>query len=126
MRVGAGTILAIIVWTIFGFFSVCSPDDPSCALAFPSPHFENDWMEEPMALPLDEEPMLLAKGGTLDQVSLGDNRPTQTAFVSTPQAAVEVAERPHAIEETTFLAHAPGFSVIETGKSCFAQVTDTH
>jgi hypothetical protein len=118
MRVSAGTILAIIVWTIFGFFSVCSPDDPSCALALPSPHFENDWMAEPMAL-VAEEPMVIAKGEVVEKASLGHQRPTQSVYFSTPPAVEEVVERPQPAqesEETTFLAHAPGYSVIETGK----------
>lgn len=77
-------------------------------------------MHEPMALALDEEPMLREKGEVVEQASLGDHRPTQTTFISTPATAEEAVGHPKVVGDTTFLAHAPGFSVIETGKSSSA------
>lgn len=66
-----------------------------------------------MAGVVHEGPMAFEKEETVEQASLGDQRPTQTAFVSTSPVP---EERPQAVGETTFLAHAPGFSVIETGE----------
>lgn len=121
MRVGAGTILAIIVWTVFGLVPGCSPDDPNCGISIPSPQFENDWMEEPMARVVYEEPTVFAKVQAVQQASLGDQRPTPTTFVSTVPTSIKVIEpeRSPVVGETTFLSHAPGFSVIETGQYGF-------
>lgn len=103
-RVLAGTTLALLVWTISTLIPGCPADDPDCSVALP-PRFENDWLQRPaMEAMVDVERDLTREEEEEEHVQEVDRQ---------LQTVVSVAPRPRPFADTTFLAHAPGFSVIE-------------
>lgn len=108
LRIAAGTILAIFIWTVFGLVPACSLDDPDCGLLFPSPHFENDWIDEPLAGVLDSETSLLEAEERVEMNLDQERQPQNTVSPSTWPVHTQLAD------ETSFVAHASGFSVIES------------
>lgn len=101
LRILAGTTLAILVWTLFSFIPACPANDPECSgVALPiSPKFDNDWLRDGRVDLMDVQRDLTPEEEEMD---------TERSLQS-----VVAIDSPRPFGETTFKAHAPGFSVIE-------------
>ncbi|KAJ9119165.1 hypothetical protein QFC22_003657 [Naganishia vaughanmartiniae] len=119
LRVLAGSVSAFIVWglvNLSGFISVCAADDPDCQLyyAMPAP-LEQLWRGESG---------YQSKGGLLSEFSgleEDDEDDESEVFARKPASSQNmfslssnrINQQPYNYDETSFLAHAPGFSVIQ-------------
>jgi hypothetical protein len=105
IRILAGTTLALFVWTLFSFIPGCPAGDPECSgVALPtSPKFEVDWLQEGRVDLVDVQRDLTDEEMETEEMERSLQSPVSIA----PGNSV----RPFG--ETTFKAHAPGFSVIE-------------
>lgn len=115
LRVLAGSASAIVVWTLVnmsGFISVCSASDPDCQLYVMPASLEQSWLGESG---------YESKGGVSTSDILEEEEEEENEVVARKAADQNTFSLdPHFINrqaqnhgETSFLAHAPGFSVIQ-------------
>lgn len=100
LRIIAGTTLALVVWTIFSLIPACPADDPECGAVL-APRFESNWLQDSTRDVVDIERDVPGEGEGIQAL----NVQLQNAFAK--------GSRPRPYADTTFAAHAPGFSVIE-------------
>ncbi|KAJ9103166.1 hypothetical protein QFC21_002588 [Naganishia friedmannii] len=116
LRVLAGTVSAIIVWGLVnmsGFISVCSAEDPDCQLFVMPASLEQSWLGESSyeSKGVSPEFSVLEDDDDEEEGAVVTRKAASQSTFSLTSNLINQQAQPHG--ETSFLAHAPGFSVIQ-------------